>query len=297
LVLKWHYDLQFAKLALSFAILDMAWMAISIKKAAASNKLFGMEWLQQVKLKYLKPQMLFHLFKVLLWLKIILFVYCNIKQAIPFINPQLYDKQLLDIDKFLTFGFNPNLLIVNSCQSPIITTMIDKLYVLWYFIKPFILIYFVVISSKITHIRFFTCYFSMWIFGGLFALLFPSLGPIYVHPEWFANILKPMADSLQERLGIHYLLAKSNPEHYHYFIYEGIAAFPSLHVGIIAIFAFFVIENNKTFGIIMFIYLMIIQLGSVLLGWHYMVDGLFCTGLAYLLYTRSMPSLPKNIQE
>jgi hypothetical protein len=289
LLFSWHYDLKFLKLALAFIILDSCWMAIHLNNKAKRKNLFNKEWWIMVKEKYLTPLMILHLLKVLFWLKVILLVYCNIKQAIPFINPRLYDKELLVIDRFFAFGVNPNTFTVSLCQSPIITGLIDKLYVLWYFIKPIILIYFAVIKIKSTHIRFFSCYFSMWIVGGLLALLIPSLGPIYVHPEWFASLFKPLADGLQERLGIHYLLAKANPSDYKYFIYEGIAAFPSLHVGIIAVFAFFVRNESRIFGLLLFLYLAIIQFGSVLLGWHYMVDGLFAIILAYTMY--KLPSL------
>jgi len=294
MVLNWHYDLKFFKLSLVFILLDSCWIAINLNSKSKRKKIFNKEWWALVKDKYLTPLIIWHLVKVLFWLKVILLIYCNIKQAIPFINPQLYDKELLKIDKFFAFGLNPSAYSVSVCSSHIMSGLVDKLYILWYLIKPLILIYFVITKSKLTHIRFFSCYFSMWIVGGLLALILPSLGPIYVHPEWFASLFKPFADGLQERLGVHYLLAKANPADYKYFIYEGIAAFPSLHVGIIAIFAFFVKNENRTFGTLLFIYLAIIQFGSVLLGWHYMVDGIFAIIMAYLMYKLSIIYPKKN---
>jgi membrane-associated phospholipid phosphatase len=150
-----------------------------------------------------------------------------------------------------------------------------------------VIVYFAALGQDALRVRFFTAYFAMWIFGGLTALALPSLGPVYTRPEWFETVVKPHASILQRRLELHYFTALVNPEHSKRFIYEGIAAFPSLHVGIAALFAFFLWERNRMLGGALFAYTAIVQLGAVLLGWHYSVDGVFAFLMAFLLHRLS----------
>jgi hypothetical protein len=185
-------------------------------------------------------------------------------------------------DRILHFGFNPNTAAVHLLQP--FSSVIDKLYIVWYILKPLILAYFAILPDRILAARFFSAYFAIWIFGGISALLIPSLGPVYIHPEWFAGLHKPFADNLQHKLMTHYQAALSDPSKYKVFIYEGIAAFPSLHVGIVALFTFFLLKTNKTAGIAMGAYTLVVQAGSVLLGWHYAIDGYFAVAVAFLLY-------------
>jgi hypothetical protein len=55
--------------------------------------------------------------------------------------------------------------------------------------------------------------------------------------------------------------------------YSGVSAMPSLHVGMAVLFALVAWERYMPLGIVMTAYAAMIQLGSVLLGWHYAVDG------------------------
>lgn len=54
---------------------------------------------------------------------------------------------------------------------------------------------------------------------------------------------------------------------------SGISAFPSVHVGLIALNAFFAAEVSRKLGIIAFCYTAFVMASSVYLGWHYAVDG------------------------
>jgi len=146
---------------------------------------------------------------------------------------------------------------------------------------------FVLVRDRRLQMRFFGAYFALWIVGGLCAVLAPSLGPVYTHPEWYADLAKPTATRLQAQLWTHYQEALAHPEDYGARVYEGIAAFPSLHVAVVALFAFFLYRVDRRLGWAMFAYTIVVQVGSVLLGWHYAVDGYFGILLAYLLFRTS----------
>lgn len=287
ILLQFQYDITFVSIALLYLVINAAMMALQTRKTNEDSVLFGKQWRTKLKNNYFHWHNLFDLIKVLVLLKLTLLIYCNIKQAIPFINPNIYDSQLLFLDRICHLGINPNTFSVKLLGNGVISGLMDRIYIAWYLVNPIVLAYFAIIPDRRMHVRFFTCCFAMWIFGGLSAVIIPSLGPIYTNPEWFAGLNIPFANRLQQLLMKHYHAALLHPEKYKIFIYEGIAAFPSLHVGIIALFAFFIWSVNRKAGIGMLIYLGLIQIGSVLLGWHYAIDGYFAIGLAWGLYRLS----------
>ena len=295
IILQFQYDITFVSIALMYLIIHAALMALQTRRKKEDSILFGPAWRKKLKTNYFQWQKLFNLIKVLILLKLTLVIYCNIKQAIPLINSNMYDYLFQNLDRISHLGINPNTLTVKLLGNHYIAGFLDRIYISWYLTKPMVLAYFAIIPDRSTHIRFFTCYFAMWIFGGLTALALPSLGPIYMNAEWFANLNIPFANKLQALLLKHYSAALLNPEKYKVFIYEGIAAFPSLHVGIIALFAFFIWKINRKAGIAMFVYVALIQIGSVLLGWHYAIDGYFGIGLAWGLYKLSEKLDRKNM--
>ena len=54
----------------------------------------------------------------------------------------------------------------------------------------------------------------------------------------------------------------------------GISAMPSMHIVLAFLWVFAAFHLNRTLGIVVTIYALIIWFGSVHLGWHYFVDGL-----------------------
>ena len=278
------YDFSAILVILLYLLIHISITAFYCLKRGDDLHLFGAVWRKKVGRDFFNLTSFFKIIKVLFLLKLTLIIYCNLKQQIPIIHSSLWDKELLRVDHFFHFGYNPSLIAIKYLGNDIICWFFDIFYALWYIIKFPIIIYFLITPSKKVHIRFFITYFSMWIFGGLFALLFPSLGPIYTHPDWFSHLNKPIASFLQGELMKNYELFVHSPGKYRIVSYEGIAAFPSLHVGIIAVFAISLFKVNRLLSYLMFIYLIIIQVGSVLLGWHYAIDGYFAIILAVSLY-------------
>jgi hypothetical protein len=56
-------------------------------------------------------------------------------------------------------------------------------------------------------------------------------------------------------------------------IAKGISAMPSLHVAIAALNAIVLYKFSKAAGVFGLLYLAVILVGSVHLGWHYAIDG------------------------
>lgn len=53
----------------------------------------------------------------------------------------------------------------------------------------------------------------------------------------------------------------------------GISAFPSMHVAMAVLFALYAARRSWLVGLLMWAFAAIIMVGSVVLGWHYAVDG------------------------
>lgn len=283
-----QYDLPML-LMVALSIVAMALVAAATKHIRGQDTtLFGKAWRHTMLSDYLTFQNLYGLLHVLIALKLVLLIYCNIKQAIPRINPHITDDMLLRMDIVLHLGINPMRALVSALGHPTVSMLIDKLYVVWYLVKIPTLVLFIVVPNRKLSERFFGAYFLLWMLGGFSALLAPSLGPVYLHHEWFDGVAKPIATSLQGTLISHYLQVIDNPERYRVYIYEGVAAFPSLHVGVVVLFALFLARVHPALGILMGIYAVIVQIGSVFLGWHYAIDGYFAALLAFILYRAFM---------
>lgn len=288
IVFHFKYDLPLLGLITLSLLLVMLCTTLKKSLTREDASLFGPSWRAHMCQYYFTVQRAYDLIRILILLKLVLTIYCNIKQAIPSINPFTYDDILLRSDILFHFGVNPMELCIAALGSPAVSGFFDWLYVTWYGVKILILIIFILLQDRNLNIQFFRAYFALWILGGLTAVLIPSLGPIYCYSDWFANLNKPIATTLQHQLWSHYQQVLISPDQYKVFIYEGIAAFPSLHVGVVALFTFFLFHVHRILGILMAIYTLLIQIGSVLLGWHYAIDGYFAILLAFVLYKFSI---------
>lgn len=284
LLVDFSYDFHFLSLLIFFVTLTLLVTGARAPRTDGDSRLFGPRWRARIFREYLTPQLAWDTVRALLLIKLVLVIYCNIKQAIPRIHPQTFDEDLERLDILLHLGFDPLRVPVYLADHPIITGAIDFLYVVWYFVKAPMVVIFLLVRNRRLHVGFYGAYLSIWIVGGLFAVAFPSLGPIYTHPELYESLNKPFATGFQERLWTHYQQMLAAPEEYQALIYEGIAAFPSLHVAVVALFAFFLGRVHRGAAALMWAFTVVIQFGSVLLGWHYAVDGYFGILLAYVLY-------------
>src|SRR5690606_9683564 len=64
----------------------------------------------------------------------------------------------------------------------------------------------------------------------------------------------------------------------------GISAMPSMHLAIVTLNACMLTSLNRQVGIVAWIYVALIQLGSVYLGWHYAIDGYFSIAVVCVIW-------------
>jgi membrane-associated phospholipid phosphatase len=85
-----------------------------------------------------------------------------------------------------------------------------------------------------------------------------------------------------------------------WFAFGGISAFPSLHVGLAVLMAIILWHRSRPLGCTCWAYAVVMQIGSVVLAWHYAVDGYAGALLAWGCWrvagrlTRSAPGILRN---
>jgi membrane-associated phospholipid phosphatase len=67
-------------------------------------------------------------------------------------------------------------------------------------------------------------------------------------------------------------------------MFAGISAMPSIHLAIAMTFVLLAFEIRRWLGAVFIAYLCILEIGSVILGWHYAVDGYAGVILACLIW-------------
>ena len=218
----------------------------------------------------------------------------SVKTTLPYaaqafgLEPFFADPFLAEFDRVLHFGVDPWILTHNFTEmlnwdnfAVHASIVYGPVWVFLAFYLPAIMIF--VGEDKRTVNHYVTLYAFSWIvLGNLFALIGQSGGPIYydnitetlrfaelhqslaategMKNSWFAIIQPGLWDAYinnEQALG------------------SGIAAFPSLHLGMITVTALYLAEKHtvwRVFGICMVVSVMFI---SVWVGYHYAIDGYF----------------------
>lgn len=220
--------------------------------------------------------------------------YFWIKLLVPILHPRLFDQELWDLDQTLFGGFSPNLLFVNVFSAPAVMHTIDWTYARVFFASMTIAFtFFLSAPGRRLRLAFTTGNTILWLAGAWLYLLIPSLGPAYRFPDvWLPlNEMLPITQHFQAMLMRNYQnvfrVVQGVPASVQ--LAFGIAAFPSLHVGF-QTFAFLWMRRVWKWGQIVFgVFMLLIAIGSVVTGWHYLVDaigGALLAAASYWLSSR-----------
>jgi hypothetical protein len=124
-----------------------------------------------------------------------------------------------------------------------------------------------------TSLFFATALTANWLLGIGSYYLLPSLGPCYADPGLFAQLAHTEAATLQHQLMLDRLGFLRDPDHG---IPQAIAAFASLHIGMSfsSLLMAHVLRLDRRVRIALWVWLIATFVGTVYLGWHYVVDDL-----------------------
>jgi hypothetical protein len=133
---------------------------------------------------------------------------------------------------------------------------------------------------------------GLWLAGAWLYLLFPALGPCYPFSAlWDATRdLLPISHMTQIRLMENYTKVLRIPEGLNPAGIRpsfGIAAFPSLHVASQLYAALWLRRLAPVVGFVVLLTVAVMLVGSVVTGWHYLIDSVAGLAMAWAAYRLS----------
>jgi hypothetical protein len=209
--------------------------------------------------------------------------FASFKQTIPLIHDFAWDSRLMRLDYVLHFGHHPWRLLEPILSYPKILRALDLLYMLWFVFLFLSCLWMAWSKNRRLRLCFFVSTLLVWsLVGSGLGTIFSSAGPCYysqVLPS-NENPFAPLMSRLEEinRSGSLYAItnqiglwdAKLKDT---WLSFGGISAMPSVHLAMATVFALLAFNIRKWLGWILVGYAALIQVGSVILAWHYAVDG------------------------
>jgi hypothetical protein len=228
----------------------------------------------------------------------VMFFYTGLKTFLPLLTGRETDQVLWDMDQVLFFGMSPNIFFVNLFDNSLLLRFIDFGY--GYFFFTAVLLAFPIFFSlrdERMRVSFVAANVMLWSAGAWLYFSAPSLGPAYrFHEVWDAVRAQfPVSTYWQSRLIQNYeLVLKIREEGVvspGLNIYEGIGAFPSLHVGFQTLFALYLGRLSRRLSFFGWLLVVLTFLGSVLTGWHYLIDsiaGILLAAACFIVFEKML---------
>ena len=232
---------------------------------------------------YLNPKSIFSLLLVIALAPPFMSTFSSFKQVIPFINNFSWDYRFMKLDYILHFGHHPWEFFRFFLNYPYIIKIIDRLNTLWFPTLLFFCLWMAWSLRRKLRLQFFVNICLAWIILGTFlAIIFSSAGPCYYSKviNGRPDPYKPLISRLTEIHTSKPLFAINNQigiwkayKNRVWLPFGGISAMPSLHIAIAVLLALVGWQINRFIGVLLTAYVFIILIGSIILGWHYAVDG------------------------
>ncbi len=212
-----------------------------------------------------------------------------IKLTIPVMHPRLFDAELWDLDRAIFFGHSPNVFLLTVFGAPSLLRLIDWTYANVFFVSLNVAaIFFGSAPERRQRIAFMNSNTLLWLVGAWLYVAVPALGPAYRFPEVWLPLaaLLGRTQTFQRLLMENYKNVQESlfgaPRTVN--ILFGVAAFPSLHVGFQTLAFLWMRKMTRWGGAVFIVFVVFIFLGSMVTGWHYLVDGLAGALLAWVCF-------------
>lgn len=190
-----------------------------------------------------------------------------------------YDRLFADLDFLLHGSRDPGTFLLSAIGTPPVMAFVEWHYGAFWTAMAFIPAFFIALlpGSAAFRLRYFLSMFLVWtVLGNVLALLFLSAGPVFYGEatgdhQRFADFLAALSGDSPSATFRSYLWQGSVNGTVGFG--TGISAFPSVHVGVATMNALFLREYGPKAGLAGLVHLVVILASSVLLGWHYAIDG------------------------
>ena len=227
---------------------------------------------------------------------LVVLTYGWIKLVVPIYHPRLFDQELWDLDRVLFFGMAPTTFFLDVFGPEWFLRAVDWAYANIFFASAVVAYaFFLSHPDRKLRVGFANGNAVLWISAAWLYLLVPSVGPAFRFPDiWFAHsetlrTTQVMQAILMRNYQNVIRLASGTAIDEPVRIVFGVAAFPSMHVAF-QTYVFLWMRRLWRPGQVLFgIFVFAIFLGSMITGWHYLVDSLAGLLMAYLCYRFCFP--------
>lgn len=216
-----------------------------------------------------------------------------VKSSIPLFAPYAWDQTFIAADRAI-FGQDAWRALQPALGFPIVTAALAVAYHCWILLIYAGGIYFAVYGRQEGR-RYFAAFIALWTVGGMaMAIGFSSVGPCFAAPLLGIDTFDAQMAYLRaanESYPIMVLHVQDSLLAWHqsgqHGLGRGITAMPSMHVGLACLFWLAIRRVSKPAGRFFLAFYVLIFVGSVHLAYHYAVDGIVASLLAYALWWTS----------
>lgn len=225
----------------------------------------------------------------LLVFALMIFAYSTLKVRIPAILPFAWDEAFADWDRALFLGHDPWTLVTFLYGFPKIVSGLETLYSVWagFLAGSFLICFAMAARGQPTALRLPLALMLAWLIGGnILALALSSAGPCYYGlvvggPDPFAAQMAQLqalpSGTVDATLDYQSMLWAVHAGDG--FGLGGISAMPSMHctTSLLFVCAFW---HRKIWRVVAILFALVIWISSVLLAWHYALDGVLALPVA-----------------
>ena len=198
----------------------------------------------------------------------------NLKSAVPFVNDTIWDSQMADLDHVIWLGNDPAAALHNLLGVGWAAAFLSGVYLLWIGLIPASLAWALTWTRNHAVAAWYVTALAFdWVLGVAAYYAFPTLGPIYSRPVDFMS-LPESSKALQSTMMTDRFQVLGGPRASD--TLQTIAAFPSLHVGMMVTICLLVHWNTRRLlpRLLGWTMLALTVLATLYLGWHFFIDVL-----------------------